>query len=379
MQPQGLSPVNPDYFAELNAQVKLCNSCSDLQILTNIIVTDLSAFVDAVNSQLVELAPLIALVESPPTNPIAWISEFTNYFLSPYIKPYATYLSQAGQIVTQFSTLVATITAEASRFGCSVNIPALPAFMVPGTGGSGAQIIALANGHGTWDGGSPPQNVRIVNGGSGYISPTVTAYYPLPSGPVQLLATTVTLTAGVITNVIFPALPDGSKPNINDVGIGITDVNVSPVTIPLIGSNTSPGIVQGDGVSTTIDPITGVITVPGVLVKDWQPQGSWQFPLGTPNNEIFALPTKVGYKLPAGLAGSIVEFETAPASDWTATFFAGITSLGSVTVPAGLTTGVITFPSEHDFTGELFRFVAPATADGSASGLSFLFIGTRTS
>lgn len=378
MQPQGLSPINSDYFTELNEQVKLCNSCADLQLLTNIIVTDLSAFVDAVNSQLIELAPVVSLVESPPTNPIAWISEFTNFFLSPFIKPYASYLSQAGQVVTQFSILVATITAEAAKFGCNVNIPSLPAFVIPGTGGSGAQIIALANGHGTWDGGSPPQNVRIINGGSNYVSPTVTAYYPLPSGPVQLVATTVTLTAGVITNVIFPALPDGSKPNINDVGIGITDVNVSPVTVPLIGSDTQPGIVQGDGVTTTIDPVTGIITVIGLSIKDWQPQGSWYLPQASPQNEVFALPTKVGYKILAGMPGSVVEFEGAPVADWTANFFNGAVNIGSVIVHAGTTTGVITFPSTIDFTGDLFKFVAPAVADAAAFGLSFLFIGTRT-
>jgi hypothetical protein len=160
---------------------------------------------------------------------------------------------------------------------------------------------------------------------------------------------------------------------INGSGTQYMRANAAPAV--QLGDDAQFGIVMGDGV--TIRIIGGVATAIATSVNAWQPQGSWYLPLASPNNEVFALPTKVGYQIAAGMPGSIVEFEGPPAADWTANFLNGAVNIGSVTVPAGLTTGVITFPSTINFTGDLFKFVAPAVADGSAFGLSFLFIGTR--
>lgn len=125
-------------------------------------------------------------------------------------------------------------------------------------------------------------------------------------------------------------------------------------------------------------PSAAINVTSTTVKKDWQPQGYWLTPVGSPSNEVFALPTKTGHSLPINLTGSVIGFESAPAADWTANLYADATPIGTATVLAGHLTGTFTFASTYNFTGELFKFIAPAVADASASGLYFLFVGTRT-
>jgi hypothetical protein len=95
-----------------------------------------------------------------------------------------------------------------------------------GYGGTGSGFVAsaVANGHGLWDGGSSPANVTITNGGTLYASTVIViARYPLGGNTVTLVASSVTVMAGVITAVTFPAIPDGAKPVYSQVTIQAAD------------------------------------------------------------------------------------------------------------------------------------------------------------
>lgn len=156
-------------------------------------------------------------------------------------------------------------------------------------GGSGAQIIALTNGHGTWDGGAPPSNVQILSGGSGYgtgtsvvanytlppaqlgaepnghglwdggstptnvtilaggggytTAPAITANYLLSGVPTQLVATSVTLTSGSITAVTFPATAEGSKPPASGVTFAISPPGGGPQQLAATTVTISGGVI----------------------------------------------------------------------------------------------------------------------------------------
>ncbi len=94
-------------------------------------------------------------------------------------------------------------------------------------GGTGSGATFTANGSGffnLWLGGT---NQTVNTTGSGYVNPVVTATYPSPSGggTATLVATTVTVSGGHITGVVFPVLPNhvADAPNATTVTITAVD------------------------------------------------------------------------------------------------------------------------------------------------------------
>lgn len=79
-----------------------------------------------------------------------------------------------------------------------------------------------------------------------------------------------------------------------------------------------------------------------------------------------------GEVFPKGAASSVfLVTGTAPAADWTATLYHNGSSIGTITVAAGETTGSFTVASEVTFSaGDSFSLVAPATVDTALSGIS---------
>lgn len=114
--------------------------------------------------------------------------------------------------------------------------------------GTGATFAPVANGNGGWDGGSSPANVTITAGGTGYVQGKVTviATYPVPSGTAgvttTLFATSVTVTAGAVTAVTFPATSDPAE----------NKPEAAAVTIVAIGAATTTA-----SATATIGPSTG--------------------------------------------------------------------------------------------------------------------------
>jgi hypothetical protein len=77
------------------------------------------------------------------------------------------------------------------------------------------------------------------------------------------------------------------------------------------------------------------------------------------------------------LQGGLVSVETAPAANWTATLYHGGTAIGTVSVPAGQTTGTVSLDNTPTSlsAGALLRIVAPSTADSAIRNISISLRG----
>jgi hypothetical protein len=77
------------------------------------------------------------------------------------------------------------------------------------------------------------------------------------------------------------------------------------------------------------------------------------------------------------LQGGLVSVGTAPEANWTATIYNGSTAIGTVSVPAGQTTGTVSLNNTPTSlsAGDLLRVVAPSTADAAIRNISISFRG----
>jgi hypothetical protein len=77
------------------------------------------------------------------------------------------------------------------------------------------------------------------------------------------------------------------------------------------------------------------------------------------------------------LQGGSVRVGTAPAANWTATIYNGGTAIGTVSVPAGQTTGTVSLNNTPTSlsAGALLRIVAPSTADSAIRDISISLQG----
>jgi hypothetical protein len=77
------------------------------------------------------------------------------------------------------------------------------------------------------------------------------------------------------------------------------------------------------------------------------------------------------------LQGGSVTVGTAPAANWTATIYNGGTAIGTVSVPAGQTTGTVALDNSPTSlsAGVLLRIVAPAAADTAIRNISISLRG----
>ena len=129
MIPQGSEIFNTQQIAALTTQVSAAASCADLQNLATDSIQSLLAYEDAINSQLAELAPMLALLTAPtsPTAVVTWVENYITNLLTPYLKPYVTYGTQLTEIAAQLAALEAAITSKAAEFtSCTITIPTSP-------------------------------------------------------------------------------------------------------------------------------------------------------------------------------------------------------------------------------------------------------------
>lgn len=104
--------------------------------------------------------------------------------------------------------------------------------------GMGAQLLALPNGSGDWDGGiTGTDNLRLLSGGQGYSNDvTVFAYATMNDGSKwRWESISVSVVAGVITRVEFPPTNEGDKPGHSEITFavidtGFTDTHVAPTS-----------------------------------------------------------------------------------------------------------------------------------------------------
>lgn len=115
----------------------------------------------------------------------------------------------------------------------------------------------------------------------------------------------------------------------------------------------------------------------------------WAPTVGTPGRkpgsgeELFVAPISFSTSLPALLTGSSGGCEIAATADATFTLYKTGVSVGSVTLPAGLSgpnVAVYSFPSAQTFMAptDTFSCKSPNTADATLSGVYFQFKGTIT-
>lgn len=130
MIPQGSQIVNLQYFESLTKRAQNIGSCDELQAFSSEAMASLQAHLAAINAQLAELQPILALLSPPSASPTAivtWLTSFITSFLTPYVKPTITYASQLTEISAQIALVVAAINGKAASFpSCSISLPTLP-------------------------------------------------------------------------------------------------------------------------------------------------------------------------------------------------------------------------------------------------------------
>ena len=131
------SPVNPDYFSNITAQIEkigdlgaaeVAGACAALQEQVDNTFSGLQAQINDLNAQLAALAPILALLSAPgnPTAVITWITNFIEGFLTPYVIPYTTMAAQLISLGSQITSLTSAVeSAEAKIPGCSIIIPTI--------------------------------------------------------------------------------------------------------------------------------------------------------------------------------------------------------------------------------------------------------------
>jgi len=137
--------------------------------------------------------------------------------------------------------------------------------------GTGATFTADPNAADLWDGGG---NVTVTAGGSAYVSGSVSvaAHYLLRGAQNTIAATSVTVSAGAITAVIFPATEEGFKPWAADVTFTLSDTRLTIVmTDGLTGFIKGEKLIGDDGGSKSIIGVGPTNTTPGAVL-DWDEQ-----------------------------------------------------------------------------------------------------------
>ncbi len=140
--------------------------------------------------------------------------------------------------------------------------------------GSGATFAAVPNGSSLWDGGASPGNVTISAGGTGYVSGlvSVAAHYMLRGVQNTIVATTVTVAAGAITAVVFPATEEGFKPWAADVTFTLADTQLTiAMKDGLTGFVKGEYLVSAEGNSKSIIGVGPTNTTPAAVL-DWDEQ-----------------------------------------------------------------------------------------------------------
>ena len=120
------SPINADYFSNLEASIGTAKVCAELQAQVDTIFSMIQSQVNDVKAQLAALFPILALLSAPtnPTEVITWIENFITGFLTPYVIPYTTFTAQLVALTAQIASLTSAIeAAEAGILGCSIVIP----------------------------------------------------------------------------------------------------------------------------------------------------------------------------------------------------------------------------------------------------------------
>lgn len=128
MAVQGASVIDTEFFESLTAQINAINVCSELQTVVNEAFATLQAEKNAIEAQIANLLPILALATLPTDlgSVITWIGNLATSLINPIIIPYANYANLLIQQATAIANLVTAIENAASRIeSCSIEIPTI--------------------------------------------------------------------------------------------------------------------------------------------------------------------------------------------------------------------------------------------------------------
>jgi hypothetical protein len=217
-------------------------------------------------------------------------------------------------------------------------------------------------------------------------------YVPLPGeprriGPLAALFQRLLNRTEYVSNYIAAVLglPWGATPPDTLAGLAErvatlesqsgTDLSVhrnTPVLDHPDGSVTEAKL--ADGAVTAVKLANGAVT-PEKLAPGATPYDLALFYPGTPSAG--ALLAAIAIPRDLSLQGGSVRVGTAPAANWTATIYIGGTAIGTVSVPAGQTTGSVSLNNSPTSlsAGSLLCIVGPSTADSAIRDISISFRG----
>lgn len=147
------------------------------------------------------------------------------------------------------------------------------------------------------------------------------------------------------------------------------------VTTPKLADGAVTNIKLADGsVSTSKladNSVTAAKLAPGATPYDLA-----LYVAGAPQANATLLQLVAPRSLTIPTSGHQVRCAVAPAANWTATIYKNGTSVGTITISAGQTTGSVSIASSVSLVaGDTLTIVAPSTADSSLRGLSVVLQG----
>lgn len=126
MNPQGSSVINTQQYDAYIDAVNSVADCKSLQEVVDDVFASIQAELSAINTQLLNLLPLQALLDPPitPDDVIEWIEGLIDAVIKPLVAPYANLQLQVAAITLKIAELTQAITDKMNSIGsCQIDIP----------------------------------------------------------------------------------------------------------------------------------------------------------------------------------------------------------------------------------------------------------------
>lgn len=123
--------VNTQYFTNLTAEINSVPDCARLTVLAENALAALAAQQTSIMSQMVDLAPIEALLQAPtsPTQVVQWVEAYITDMIAPEYGAYLKYVQQLAALQAAAVGVGAAIeNASAKLTSCGITVPDLTAY-----------------------------------------------------------------------------------------------------------------------------------------------------------------------------------------------------------------------------------------------------------
>jgi hypothetical protein len=135
MNGQGTQIVNTALFDSLIAKINAAKNAVDLTRYVDQVMEPVHAQLSYVQAEIDRLAPFLALLNPPTTDPIKiveWITKLIGLNIQPQVQAYYSYVSQIALLTAKVTQLEAAIRSAEQKFeGLSLPLPEIPTVTVP--------------------------------------------------------------------------------------------------------------------------------------------------------------------------------------------------------------------------------------------------------